>query len=166
MKNVGLIKRAVVMIYDGLLLFGVTLVGYGVVYLVLQLLPASFEASLFGKIFKILYLLTITFIFYGWFWTHGGQTLGMKVWNLFLINQTGKFIGWWTAAARYCAAAISWGAIAGILYFMTIERWYLAIGLGFVWSLIDKYNLTWHDIFTSTRIVQLPKNNKSNSQID
>ena len=158
MKNVGLIKRMVVLVYDGLLLLGVTLFGYALVFLVLQLFPHEFEASLFGKIIKVIYLLMATFFFYGWFWTHGGQTLGMKVWNLYLIDQNGKFINWPIAATRYCAALISWGAIPGILYLAEVERWYLAIGLGFAWSLIDKYNLSWHDIVTSTRIVQLPKN--------
>ena len=148
----------IVLIYDGLLLFGVTLFGYALVFLIFQLVPTGFETSIYGKVFKVFYLLIATFTFYGWFWTHGGQTLGMKVWNLFLINQDGKYISWSVAAARYCAALISWGAVPGILYYMGVERWYLAVGLGFVWSLVDRYNLTWHDIFTSTHIIQLPKN--------
>ena len=30
----------------------------------------------------VAYLLAISYGFYGWFWTHGGQTLGMKTWKM------------------------------------------------------------------------------------
>ena len=157
MKNVGLIKRLIVIAYDGLLLLGVVMVSYALLFLLLQLLPQGFVDSNFGKAIKASYLLLSAIVFYGWFWTHGGQTLGMRVWNLYLVNANGKFISWPVAITRFVCALFSWGAIAAILFYFDVDRWYLTLGLGFVWSLIDKNNLTWHDRLSKTQIVQLPK---------
>lgn len=145
------------MLYDGLLLAGVVLVSYAPFYGLLKLAPAEFEQSILGATIKAAYLLTVCFGFYGWFWTHGGQTLGMKAWNLYLINPQGKFIAWPQAALRYTLAWCSWGLVAGALLLAGIERWYLAIGIGFSWMLVNRQRLAWHDILSNSRIVHLKK---------
>lgn len=83
------------------------------------------------------YLLLVCFGFYGWFWTHGGQTLGLKAWKLQLVSDTQAAVSWQQAALRFAAAIISWGVF----------------GLGFVWQLVDKEHLTWHDRASKTRLV-------------
>lgn len=83
-----------------------------------------------------LYLLMVAFFFYGWFWTHGGQTLGMKSWKLRLANMAMQPIGWRQAACRFIAALLSWGCL----------------GMGFFWCLIDKNGLCWHDYLSKTRL--------------
>jgi uncharacterized RDD family membrane protein YckC len=160
MKNVSFLKRIVVIVYDGFLLVGVTLVGYGLLFMILRLLPSEFELSIIGKAIKLFYLMSVSFCFYAWFWTHGGQTLGMKVWNLFLVDRYGKFISWKASAIRYLSAILSWVLVAGGLYALGVERWYLAIGLGFTWSLFNRNNLCWHDMLSGTRIVQVPNTTK------
>ena len=149
------------MTYDGFLLAGVTLVGYGLLFILMSALPVGFEGSLLSKVIKVGYLFAISFTFYAWFWTHGGQTLGMKVWNLYLVDQKGKFVSWQRSALRYLGAIISWGLIAGILMLADVERWYLAIGLGFVWSLFNRNKLSWHDALSGSRIVQIPAKDKN-----
>lgn len=37
--------------------------------------------------FFIAYLWLASFVFYGWFWTHGGQTLGMRAWRIRLVSR-------------------------------------------------------------------------------
>jgi len=160
MNNISFTKRLVVIIYDGLLVLGVTLVGFALLYTLLMLLPDGVESSKTGIAIKSIYLVTASFCFYGWFWTHGGQTLGMKAWNLYLVDRNGKYISWYNALLRYISAIISWGAIAVLLYYFDVERWYLTIGLGFSWSLLDKRNLAWHDIITGTQIIYLEKTKK------
>lgn len=135
MKSVGFLKRMLVVAYDGLLLAGVLFLSA----LFLPLLPESFAASMPGKLLKSAYLLSVCFIFYGWFWTHGGQTLGMRAWNLYLIKPDGKFIGWKIAAVRFLSAIISWAAV----------------GLGFTWILVNRRGLAWHDIISNTQIVHV-----------
>ena len=136
MNTVGFFKRLLIICYDGLLLLGVIFLSS----LFFPLLPEAFSYSLPGKVFKGAYLLSVIFLFYGWFWTHGGQTLGMKVWNLYLVNADGKFINWKTALIRFFAAIVSWAAI----------------GLGFTWILLDRKRRTWHDIVTKTQILYVP----------
>ena len=82
-------------------------------------------------------LFLLSFLYYGWFWTHGGQTLGMKTWGLRLVSMRGKMVSWPQAMLRFTAAIISW----------------LALGAGFFWSLLRKDRATWHDLLSDSRIV-------------
>ena len=144
-QPIGFIKRTTIIIYDALLLVGVVMVCYTLLYGIASLLlPDSAQSSLLGKACKIIYLLLAPFLFYGWFWTHGGQTLGMKAWHVYLVNQDGKFINWKTAFIRYCSAILSWACF----------------GLGFTWILVDKRNLAWHDRLSGTQIIRSKQNPK------
>ena len=163
MKSIGLFKRLIVMTYDGLLLVAVAFFTSAILMALFQwLAPASFyidAASLsnpkmlelsdlgrtVGTVIVTLNCLVVSFLFYGWFWTHGGQTLGMKAWNLYLIKPDGKFIDWKLAAYRYSLALISWAVF----------------GLGFTWVLLNKRKLTWHDMLSNTQIVHQKPSAKS-----
>lgn len=87
-------------------------------------------------------LLFCLFGFFAKFWTHNGQTLGMQVWGIRVQNADGSAIDLWQALLRFMIAIFSW----------------LFAGLGFFWSLWDKQKRSWHDIYSGTCIVQLPKN--------
>jgi uncharacterized RDD family membrane protein YckC len=82
------------------------------------------------------------FAFFAKFWTHNGQTLGMQAWGLRIQNADGSAIDLWQALLRFVVAIGSW----------------LFAGLGFLWLLWDKQGRTWHDIYSDSRVVQLPKN--------
>lgn len=86
-------------------------------------------------------LAVISFVFYGWFWTHGGQTLGMRTWRLKLTGTGDETITWKQAAIRFLSAFVS----------------FLPAGAGFFWKLFDKEGLTLHDRLSSTRMIKLPK---------
>jgi len=73
---------------------------------------------------------------------HGGQTLGMRAWKLQLQNMRPGPISWWQVLLRFMVALLS----------------ALLCGLGYLWMLIDKQKLTWHDRYSETRVVQLPEN--------
>jgi len=160
MNTIGFFKRITVVVYDGLLLFAVAFFVSALLMGLFQwLAPASFFVDpellenpkmreltalgrYIGNVIVCLNCLIVSFFFYGWFWTHGGQTLGMKAWNLYLITPEGKFVDWKTAAKRYAAAIISWAAF----------------GLGFTWILLNKRKRAWHDILTNTQIVHSKPN--------
>ena len=76
----------------------------------------------------VIYLATICFSYYTWFWTHGGQTLGMKTWRMQLHRQDG--INLMVATAYFFSAILSW----------------LLAGLGFLMALFHPENKTLHDI--------------------
>lgn len=88
-----------------------------------------------------LYLLGVSFVFYGWFWTHGGQTLGLRVWKLRLVTSSQTDISWKQAFIRYLTACCSW----------------LLFGMGFFWRLWQKDSKTWHDLSSQSMIVFLKK---------
>ena len=83
-------------------------------------------------------------LFYGWFWTHGGQTLGMRAWRVRVVNAQGESIGWEQALKRYFSALFSW----------------LALGLGFAWILFDRENCSWHDRLSGSYLVVTEKRKK------
>jgi uncharacterized RDD family membrane protein YckC len=79
--------------------------------------------------------------FYGVFWTRGGQTLGMKVWRLKLVRESGEAIRWSDVLSRLAAGVLSLAPA----------------GLGFFWILFDRDGLAWHDRLSHTQPVVLPK---------
>ncbi|MCF9010957.1 RDD family protein, partial [Pseudomonas carnis] len=44
-------------------------------------------------------------------------------------------------------------------FVVSIASW-LCVGLGFIWSLFDKHKRSWHDIYSDTQLVRIPKQNK------
>lgn len=135
----SLLKRLGAMLYD-FLLFGsaVLVVGFLSMLAITSLTGIENVAagSLFAKLFFV-YLLGFGYFFFGWFWTHGGQTLGMRAWKLEVITLEGHPINWTQALFRYIYSLISW----------------LPFGAGYFWMLVDKNNLTFHDRVSKTAIV-------------
>jgi len=74
-------------------------------------------------------------------WKRGGQTLGMRAWRLRLVDPDGQPVSATATVLRLGAAAV-----AG-----------LPAGLGYLWSVFDPERRAWHDRWTDTRIVVLPK---------
>jgi len=131
----GFLRRLGAVGYDALLLLAVWFFSTAL------LLPLNGgEAFRSGQWWFPLYLLVVSFLFYGWFWTHGGQTLGLKAWRLRLCGSGGQPVCWKQAAIRFCAAALSWACF----------------GLGFIWCLFDAEALAWHDRLSETRLLRLP----------
>jgi len=135
----SLIKRLMAMLYDVFLLAAVLFIA-GAIANILNGGEAIGPDHPWYHVYQA-YLLLVTLAFFGWFWTHGGQSLGMKTWRLKLIADDGSEINWRQATIRFLVAILSW----------------LCVGLGFIWILIDKHGRAWHDIASHSRMVQLPK---------
>jgi uncharacterized RDD family membrane protein YckC len=99
------------------------------------------EAISTGTWWFRLYLLGIDGMFFAWFWTHGGQTLGMRAWRARLETTHGDAVTWRHAWLRLMAALLS--ISCG--------------GLGYLWALVDKERLTWHDRISGTRVVLISR---------
>jgi len=84
-------------------------------------------------------LVSVSYLYFGWFWTHGGQTLGMQTWRIRLRNENKIPISWKQVTQRYVTAILSWGCF----------------GLGFIWLLFTKKRQCWHDIVTKTVMIDL-----------
>ena len=129
----GLFRRLVAMFYDSLLLFSILLVATA-----LALLVTRGTLHYHNPFFRT-YLFFIWFFFYTWFWTHGGQTLGMRAWKLRVQRIDGGPITLWQALLRFLAAIPSLGLG----------------GLGLFWLLVDRDRLAVHDRISESTIVRL-----------
>jgi uncharacterized RDD family membrane protein YckC len=86
-----------------------------------------------------LYCLLAPLGFFVGFWTHGGQTLGMRAWRIRLVTPQGGPVTTPQAIQRYFAAIFSW----------------LIFGLGYLWIALDPAQRSWHDRLSGTRLVTL-----------
>ncbi len=99
----SLFRRLAAMVYDGLLLLAVLFVSTAIV------LPLTGgEAVGAGNPVFMTYLFLVSFFFFAWFWTHGGQTLGMRAWKIRVQRLDGGPISWSQALLRYMVGLISW----------------------------------------------------------
>lgn len=132
-KVPGLWRRFGAGVYDGVLMVAVWMAATAV------LLPfTGGEAIARDQHWYTAYLIALAFGYFGWFWTRGGQTLGMRTWRLRLVSVDGGRVTWRQAAARFFGACLS-----GI-----------ALGAGFLWALGDPERRTWHDRLSRTAITE------------
>ncbi len=138
MQPASFIKRLLAMIYDSLLVAALLLAASALVVAFRK--GEAVEPGSIGSVWLGLYLLGVVFLFFGWCWTRGGQTLGLKTWKLQVVGFNDQPITWRQAALRYLGALLSW----------------LCLGLGFLWILVDREKLAWHDRISKTRIIRVP----------
>ncbi|MCK5873429.1 MAG: RDD family protein [Alcanivoracaceae bacterium] len=141
-------RRLVAMIYDGLLLVAVWFITAGILVSVYPktglpmddvggvLVPAA--AVLHGLLFPLLVL--ITWGFYAWFWTHGGQTLGMRAWKLLSRDVHRRPMTLLQTVSRFLSGVISTALL----------------GAGWMMALLPAKQ-TLHDSLSSTETVVVPK---------
>lgn len=79
--------------------------------------------------------------FYLYFWSRQGQTLGMMAWRIKLVDMQGLKPSWEQLFKRAGLAPIS----------------LLCLGLGYLWFYIGSTQQTWHDRFSQTLVVYIPK---------
>jgi len=131
----GLVRRALAMLYDALVIIAILMVAAAVV------LPLGGGQHALRDPLYTLYLLCVWFVYLGYCWTHGGQTLGMRAWHLYLITETHGPITWRASLVRFVVSLVSAAAA----------------GLGFIWCLWEKQGRTWHDQASATRVCRIPR---------
>lgn len=131
----GLLRRLAAIFYDAWLITALWLLGAGIDALIRSALGGAPGQGAYWAL--QLYLIAVPIAFYCWFWTHGGQTLGMRAWRLRLVSSDGSTVDLRQALTRCAAALLSW----------------LALGLGYLWILIDPEKAAWHDRLSHTYLV-------------
>lgn len=135
LEPASLAKRFAAFCYDLLLLCGV------VFFFTLGVLALRGGREIPpGTVWFELALLAVTMLFFAWFWTHGGQTLGMRAWRIRVVRTDGRPLNWSRAALRFLAAVVA----------------ALPLGLGLWWGAFDAQRRGWHDRWTDTRVVRVP----------
>ena len=85
-ENIGFLKNMVICLYDLMLLFSVLF------FMSLPWIMITSGEAITNNIFYQFYLLLIILIYYLWFWVNHGQTLGMKSWKTYVVNQNNQTI--------------------------------------------------------------------------
>ena len=127
------LRRLAAMVYDSFIVFSFLLLATTFALIINKgksLLPYQ---GLF-----LTYLFISTGLFLGWFWTRGGQTLGMLSWKIKLVDDKGQKIHWARAFLRYTLSIPSIGLGA----------------IGLIWCLFDKDKQSLHDRLAKTKVVK------------
>jgi len=139
-------RRIAAMLYDSMLVFAIWII---VGFLVFSFFGLEEARSIDGEVVVLepvvrhtlfaAMLLSVT-LFFGWFWTHSGQTLGMQAWRIQVVRQDGGSISWRQVMLRLVVAPLS-----------------LALfGIGYWWCLFDAGKRSWPDMASSSRIIRVP----------
>lgn len=152
----GLARRLACFTYEGVLLFGVLwFAGYVYGTLTQQRHALVGTAGLQVIVFLVLA------VYFVWFWTHGGQTLAMKTWDIRLVDRAGLPLTQARAFARYLAAWMWFLPALALIYGLGLNRngpavllmvlAGVAVFAALAWLRRDRQ--FWHDAVCGTRLV-------------
>lgn len=129
-------RRFVIISYDLLLLISIS-IAYGLMYIAIGkwIFGVTTDRAT-GLLFQLGWLFTI-FSFFCYFWKRGGQTTGMRAWQVKLISLNGETVSVRQCALRFLLALIGW-----ICFFTA-------------WVHPQRQML--HDRWSNTRLILLPK---------
>jgi len=131
-QYVGILRRLGAFAYDFILLLAVLFLMTAI------LMPVSRGFISPANIFFKIYILLTIFIFFGWFWVHGGQTLGMRAWKIRVELEDGHNLGWSQALLRFILAVLTFGA-------------------GLLWCLWDAKYRALYDVLAKTHVIRVDK---------
>lgn len=80
-------------------------------------------------------LYLFAFLFFDWFWRHGGQTLGMRAWRLKVEGDDSQIITFKQSAIRYFSGSI-------------------LFGITLLYALVSKRSEALHDVISKTKIIR------------
>lgn len=159
----GVLRQLIASVYDGLLLLAVLLIASALTVPLTQAGIIKASSPLIS-----IYLLLICFLFYAWFWVHGGQTLGMHVWHIRIEQTDGKPITWTQALIRFITGLPAWILLVlSLIRFYVPEKfqldyfpgwllsiepvWILLVAAALLW--IDRCKSSWRDKVSGTHII-------------
>ena len=160
----GLLRRLAALLYDLLLVIALAFVAtFAMLPLSQGEAILSSTQGLVGHVYHAI-LLLLVFAYFGWCWTRGGQTLGMKAWKIRLEAADGSCLNWADALVRFAlGAAMAWMAALGAWYLRLPGSWLAAAGaaamlvpviLNFAWIPFDPVGRSLQDLAVRSRVVR------------
>jgi uncharacterized RDD family membrane protein YckC len=150
----GIARRLACFTYEGVLLFGVVMIGG---YLFSSLTQQ--RNAMIGRHGLQAFLFLLLGIYFVWFWSRSGQTVAMKAWHIRLVDMNNRPPSQLRCTARYLlswiwfapALLFSWAAhttpaqtfgllIAGVLTYAVLAR-------------LHPKRQFWHDMLCGTQLV-------------
>ncbi|KEF32736.1 MAG: RDD family protein [Gammaproteobacteria bacterium] len=160
------VKRALAIIYDGLISIAVLLVTSWIYTMIAGSLTGwdryeqmAEKGQISGDPGLTFVLFLVLYLFFAYFWTRIGQTLGMQVWRVRIENLDGTSVSWTQALIRYVTAS-------AVVFVMMLAAYYigavtLLITVPAVIALFLPINgLSLTDRASNSLVVQVPKATK------
>ncbi|MDH5179625.1 MAG: RDD family protein [Gammaproteobacteria bacterium] len=156
----SVLRQLAALFYDGLLLLAIVLVAL----IPVTLITSQGQLPRNHPVFQI-YLSGICFLYFAWFWTRNGKTLGMRVWHIKIQRMDGELISWSQALLRFLTAIPTWFILflSLLIHYAplkTLPEWSAGASagplfmIGMVMLVIDHWPNGWRDRLTKTAIVR------------
>jgi uncharacterized RDD family membrane protein YckC len=154
-------RRMASFVYEGLLLFGISLIpgALGALFVALTGQPAGQQHPLQSDTALRAITMLIYAIYFSWFWSKRGQTLPMQTWHIRVITNQGAALSQSRALARFVA---SWAWFAPSSALIALNHWsrwqsLAAMTVGIVayalLALLHPQRQFWHDALCGTRLI-------------
>ena len=145
LPTAGLIRRLAALLYDAFLVLAIWMALGFAAQLIAgvetnQVIDGRVQTNpAFGLLLFALMCASAA-AFYVWFWTRGGQTLGMLAWRIRVQSRDGGPVSVRQSLLRFLCA---WPS-------------FFLLGLGYLWLYFDPNGDAAHDRLSGTRVVALP----------
>jgi uncharacterized RDD family membrane protein YckC len=146
MSRAGFLQRFIAFVVDALIIgafSGVLAKFYGIdtdVAVRTGNEVANIVTSKSGITYSVINFL-IEFVYFGYFWSSTGQSLGMKLLGIKVVKRdSGALLSFFMSGLR--GSAGYW--ISGII-----------CGLGYLWALFDSNNEAWHDKLFGSAVIRV-----------
>ena len=144
MEKAGFFSRFIALIIDGFVI-GILAMIVSLIFGFIIGMTGQSDNGFMGFIAGTMSLLLIVimflfqFLYYGYFWSKDGQSIGKKLMGVKVVSQDGQPLSFLKAGLRG-----------------TIGYWIssLVFSLGFIWAAFDANGETWHDKIFGTRVVK------------
>lgn len=151
----SLLRRLAAMFYDFILALALSLAVTAVILAIRVAIDGAEQVRAGGRALQggysvavLISVLIAQLLFFAYFWSRNGQTLGMQAWRIRIDSPDNQAIAFKTACLRWLLAWVS-AAVCG---------------LGYLWALFDGDKRTWHDIWSNTQTVLLPKKSRGSDR--
>ena len=144
MEKASFITRFIALIIDNFMI-GILATIVSFVTMPIIGMAGSSDSGLMGliagtlSIVLMVVLLLFQFLYYGYFWSKNGQSIGKKLMGVKVVRQDGQPLSFLMAGLR--------GSVG---YWISS----LVFALGFIWAAFDANGETWHDKLFGTRVVK------------
>lgn len=162
------LKRSLAIVYDGLISIAVLLVTTWVYTMITgwitgwdRLEQKAEAGQLSGDPGLTFVLFLVMYLFFAYFWTRIGQTLGMQVWRIRIENLDGTSVSWSQALRRYVtAAAVFFLALLAGYYLGSVTLLLTVPAIIALFYPINGLSVT--DRLSDSVVVSLPRKAKTN----
>ena len=133
-------RHGLAMLYDTLLVVPLFMAAAGVWVAILGPTDSLNDPAVPASLQRLSWLL-ILLLFFGIFWRRAGQTLGMQAWRIQLVSDSAAAFTWRQVIKRVLGALLA----------------ALPLGLGYLWRYVSPQKRYWHDTWSGTHLILLPK---------